>query len=412
MSCGNNTSHPDDIIKDENVFKGNLDIEKSNESDSVKNTADKLTFKGWLCIRGFFSVYFLSAVCVFLFSALVYIISRLSPDFAEFWTRYPAYWLKFLLAKLTTWLSFSVAEWFLLSVPILIIAYFIASWRAMNKAVKPSDFYKWLLPLICVLLIIVSIFFTAFGPAYFRYSLDKNLSLERKGVSGQELYDTAIKLSKEMENIIDNVNFRYTESSVMPYSYDELAKKINFAFKSYVEKVDYLNSFESYPKPIAFSEQFTYTHISGVYTFMTGEANINVNYPDYIIPFTMAHEMAHQRGIAREDEANFVAYLVCMESDDSYIRYSGYSNMMQYVLNALYAADKTLYTDFYNNNYPIELRTEFSAYSLFFDKYRESKVSNVAQTVNDAFIKTQGQTEGIKSYGLVVDLTVAYYKNK
>lgn len=403
-----NNSFQDDQTSEVNIHSS----ETSSKSKSAKNAAEKLTFFGKLRIRGFFSLYFISIVSIFLFSTIVYIVSRFSPGFAEFWSRYPAYWLKFLFAKLTTWFSFSLAEWFLLSVPVLIIAYLIASWRAMNKAVKPSDFYKWLLPLISVLLIIVSIFFTAFGPSYFRYSLDENLSLDKKGVSAQDLYDTAVKLSTEMNDVIDDVDFRYANSSIMPYSYDELAEKINVAFKNYADKTDYINSFKSYPKPIAFSKLFTYTHISGVYTFMTGEANINTNYPDFIIPYTMAHEMSHQRGIAREEEANFVAYLVCMESDDAYIRYSGYSNMLHYILNALYKADKTLYTDFYYNNYPAEVRMEFSAYSLFFDKYRESKASNVTGKINDTFIKSQGQTAGIQSYGLVVDLTVAYYKYK
>ncbi len=145
---------------------------------------------------------------------------------------------------------------------------------------------------------------------------------------------------------------------------------------------------------------------------MTSEANININYPDFIIPYTMAHEMAHQRGIAREDEANFVAFLVCMESDDAYIRYSGYSNMLDYLTDALYSADRELYSEFNSNHYPKEMRSEFSAYSAFFKKYSNSKASVVTKTVNDAFLKSQQQKAGTKSYGLVVDLTVAYYKNR
>ena len=87
----------------------------------------------------------------------------------------------------------------------------------------------------------------------------------------------------------------------------------------------------------------TYTHISGVYTFFTGEANINVNFPDYTTPFTSAHELSHQRGIGPEDEANFMAFLVCIESDDTYIKYSGYMEVFEYVISALYKTDKDKY---------------------------------------------------------------------
>ena len=54
----------------------------------------------------------------------------------------------------------------------------------------------------------------------------------------------------------------------------------------------------------------TYTHISGIYTFYTGESNININYPDFVVASSATHEMAHQRGVARENEANFVSFVV------------------------------------------------------------------------------------------------------
>lgn len=89
-------------------------------------------------------------------------------------------------------------------------------------------------------------------------------------------------------------------------------------------------------KQIAVSKLMTYTHIAGVYTYYTGEANLNTNFPSYTLPYTAAHELSHQRGTAREDEANFLAFLVCMESDDEYIKYSGYLNLFEYVAGALY----------------------------------------------------------------------------
>ena len=155
----------------------------------------------------------------------------------------------------------------------------------------------------------------------------------------------------------------------------------------------------------------TYTQIAGVYTFFTGEANINVHYPDYVIPFTVAHEMAHQRGIAREEEANLLAFVVSMESHDQYIRYSALLNIQEYVLSALRKADKSSYNAVYNT-IPSTVKSELRAYSEFFNKHKNQTVSKVTTTVNNTFLQSQGQTEGIKSYGLVVDSIVAYYKDK
>ena len=80
------------------------------------------------------------------------------------------------------------------------------------------------------------------------------------------------------------------------------------------------------PKPVYFSGLLTRVGISGFYFPFTGEPNYNADAPDFQIVFSMAHEMAHQRGVARESEANFVAYLVCVNSRDPFVRYSGYRN--------------------------------------------------------------------------------------
>ena len=45
-----------------------------------------------------------------------------------------------------------------------------------------------------------------------------------------------------------------------------------------------------------------------------------------------------------------------------------------------------------------------------FEPYRYSTASDVAEKVNDTYLKWQGETAGTKSYGLVVDLAVAYLK--
>ena len=80
------------------------------------------------------------------------------------------------------------------------------------------------------------------------------------------------------------------------------------------------------PKPAYFSGLLTRLGISGFYFPFTSEPHYNADAPDFQLPFSAAHEMAHQRGVARESEANFVAYLICVNSRDPFVRYSGYRN--------------------------------------------------------------------------------------
>ena len=384
----------------------------TNESHfTLPETPKKPKLSVRLKQKGILRPYTVATAVVFGCAVLVYVLARFWTAFAEFWARYPSQGLRFILAKLTSWIPFSLAEALILSLPVLAAAYIIYSNRALNRSDSPRAFWSCLMPLICAIFLLLSYFCLAFGPCYFRNGLDTNLGFKREAVSAEDLRDCAVWLSGEIEAIEDQIAYGASGHSYMPYSYYEMTGKLNDAFAAYAEKADYISSFRASVKPVVLSVPMTYTHISGVYTFFTGEANVNVNFPDFCTPYTTAHEMSHQRGIAREDEANFVAFLVCMESDDVYIRYSALVNLLQYVLSALSRADSELYATVYRGHYSSALRSELSAYSKFFDEYRQSTASTVDGAVNDTFLQSQGQTQGTQSYGLVVDLFVAYYKS-
>ena len=263
-----------------------------------------------------------------------------------------------------------------------------------------------LLSAVCVIGII---FVWNFAPGYYGATLDQKLELKREKSSAEDLYHTAELLREEIDALEDEILFLPDGSSVMPYSYKEMNDKLLKAYDRFCETHDFVNTFYSRVKPVMLSEPMSYTHITGVYTFFTGEANINVNFPDYTVPYTAAHELAHQRGIAREDEANFVAFLVCMESDDPYIQYSAYLNVYEYVLSALRTADSELYKATYLS-LPETVRAEEAAYSKFFDKYRKNVAATVTEATNNAYLQSQGAAEGTRSYNMVVDLAVAYYR--
>jgi hypothetical protein len=154
----------------------------------------------------------------------------------------------------------------------------------------------------------------------------------------------------------------------------------------------------------------TYLEILGIYTFFTGESNVNVHYPDYTLPMTVAHEFAHQRGISRENEANFIAFLVCIRADDPYVRYSGYVNMFEYVASALAKTNKQLLLDVYEAT-DSRMYGEMRACTDFYYANRLELIGNISNFFNDNYLKSQG-TEGVVSYGMVVELCVAYYCNQ
>lgn len=348
-------------------------------------------------------LFLLTAVCIVLAVAF-----RSSVAFADFFNQCISQPLRILLATLTSSLPFSLAEALLLFSPValgLLICYAVRncthSWRAVGI------YLLRVLSFVCLFFIL---FVLVFNAGYFGATLEdeSKLDLDRQKVSADELYVTALHLTEDIKREAQQVTYEYQNFSVMPYTLAELNGKLMDAYDAFCAEHGFLSHFDSRVKPVMLSVPMSYTHVTGVYSYFTGEANLNVDFPDYTLPFTAAHELAHQRGIAREDEANFIAYLVCIGSDDPYIRYSGYLNMYEYVANALYSADDELYFEV-RSHLPDAVKHEQWAYSAFFDRYRDSTASEVSGTVNDTYLKLQG-TEGTRSYGLVVDLAVAYDK--
>lgn len=348
------------------------------------------------------------ALSLGLFSAILYVIFILSPAFSDFYNRYPGAFLRAVFATISGIVPFSVAETLIMLLPMILVLVIIKIFRVSKGTI--SDMVRMLISMVSVLALFLSTFSLLFASGYRGTTLDKKLGLERTAVSPSDLYTTANYLNSMLETVLDEIDYSYKSSSAMPYTFNEMNDHLQKAYRKAAKKYDFLPSFTSTIKPIILSEPMTYTHISGVYTYFTGESNINTNFPDYTIPYTAAHELAHQRGIAREDEANFVAFLVCCESDEPYIRYSGYMNLFEYVLSALYKADKTKYKEILNETDQRVLYENY-AYNEFFDKYRDNVVAYVSGTVNDNYLQSQGQSAGAKSYGMVVDLAVAYVRS-
>lgn len=335
----------------------------------------------------------------------IHVVGLLSPAFSDFFNVYISSVFRAVLAYLTGWIPFSLAETFIMFIPFAAVAMIIWIFRVVrNDEVKA---WRATVALLSAVVYIYLCFAFNFALGYQGTSLETKLDLDRHDVSAEELFQTAEILTDMVNMLSDEVTYASDGHSIMPYSYSELNKKLNDAYVSLADKYDFVPKLRSKVKEVALSEPWTYTHISGVYTFFTGEANINVNFPDYTVPYTMAHEMSHQRGIAPEDEANFMAFLVCMESDDAYIRYSGAQNLLEYVASSLYKADKELYS-YWLSTVSLDVRNEMIAYNNFYDKYKDNVVADVSGTINNAYLQSQG-TEGTRSYGLVTDLAVAYF---
>ncbi len=382
-------------------MKENEKIEIQEEIESRKTGGRFRSFIGDLPL---FSkiFYIVAAVSALLFAA--YIISE---PFADFFNRHVSSALRALLAYITNVIPFSLAEFGTIMIPVIFVVLILHASKKYCDSWRSVGIYCTCV--LSVLSLAFSVFAIGFAPGYHGSTLEKKLGLERRAVSAQELYETAIILAEHVNEEARQVGFIERGFSVMPYTVEQMSDELVATYNSSVSDYPFLQRLVSRVKPIMLSEAMSYTHITGVYTFYTGEANINVAFPDYTIPYTAAHELAHQRGVAREDEANFVAFLICERSEYAYTRYSAYLNMYEYVASALRRADYDLYMKV-TRQLCTEAKFEMLAFSQFFEKYQDSTASEVSETINNTYLTIQG-TPGTVSYGMVVELAVAYYRD-
>lgn len=189
---------------------------------------------------------------------------------------------------------------------------------------------------------------------------------------------------------------------------DSVLDRAAGVFEGAAELYPFLDGEALRPKPIHFSRIMSYLDFTGFLFPMTGEANLNMDSPVFLLPSTSQHEIAHQRGVAMEQECNFVAVLSCLESEYADFRYAGAALAYIYLGNALAGADYEAYTEIY---YSLSdtVRADFKAQSAYWDEFRDSAAQKASNTVYDSFLKSNGQELGMQSYGACVNLLVHYY---
>lgn len=160
-------------------------------------------------------------------------------------------------------------------------------------------------------------------------------------------------------------------------------------------------------KPFMFSKLLSYTDFTGFFFPFTGEANVNTDFPPSLFASTVAHELSHQRGVAKEQEANFVAVMASLEYGDADYCYSACLLAYTHLGNALYSADREAWRAIYEN-LDENILKDFAANRGYWAQF-ETPVQAVSNTVYEGFLQSYDQELGLKSYGACVDLLVNYY---
>ena len=312
-----------------------------------------------------------------------------------------------LISAVTRVVPFSIAEFLLYGIVISIALLLLI--RLVQLLFTRNGFARLMRSLASILLaggIVLNLFYVTWGFNYFREPLAQRMELTITSRSVDELEAFVRKTATEARELRATLHENADGVFEPEESRGTLFLSLRDAYATLHGAIPVIPGNPTRAKQIFWSQGLSWQGISGIYIGLTAEPNVNVDQPPLLVYQAAAHEMAHQTGIASENEAELVGYLACIRSSDPNIRYSGLAYALIVAGNALYAADSARYlavTDTYGD----AIWRDLSAYSVYWKAF-SGEIRESADKRNDAYLKHNSQPSGIKSYGEAVDLLLAY----
>lgn len=314
--------------------------------------------------------------------------------------------IKSFLMKISYLFSFSLAEPMVIIVVVgILIILIVYVCRIIRGGNRLSSLWKLLLILTSGTLSIYSVLCFMFGVNYYADNFQNRSGIYSSECTVDELYELTVRFAEKASEYGKGIE-RNSEN-VFSVSQDDFFSESVYVYSDVEEKYPFLFQTSYVPKKLLLSKLLSYTNFTGFYFPFTAEANINSDAPDFLMPFTIAHEMAHQRGVASEDEANFVGILACITCGNDVYTYSGYLGGYIYLSNALYSANYELW-QLARERLSDECIADLTYNSSYWSEYM-TPVAKVSEAVYDDFLKSYGNESGTRSYGEVVDLLTAYF---
>lgn len=360
-------------------------------------------------------------IVIYLLCIAVNVISWQSSSFSDWYAAnlFPVFGEFF--GRITSLADFSVGEIMIgagiLFIPVSIIVFIISlvlNRRQKQKCKKACRIfglsYAWI-----AAFILTTETFGAFSLYHCSSFAEKN-GISQNEHTNQQLINLADMLIEQTNNAAKNTARNDKGEFVLSADPNEAIEVMQGLGEIYPQFSGY------YPKPKAVKASYfmSQQYLMGVYFPFSAEVNYNrLMYP-MNIPETICHELAHSKGIILEDEANFVSYLACINSDKADFVYSAYIHAMRFALSKVRenCGDDTyhllyskispeVYVDLLGNyNYWQSVQNDETAI------LDSKKVAEISDKATNASLKLNGVEDGTKSYGRMIDLLLNYYEKE
>ncbi|MBI5371568.1 MAG: DUF3810 domain-containing protein [Sphingobacteriales bacterium] len=304
------------------------------------------------------------------------------------------------------WIPFSIGDLFYAFLIIIIV---FQSWKFFRLLFRRQLTRKFFVEALQQ-----GIFFVLF--IYVFFNLLWGLNYNRQGIAGQLGLEVKAYSLRDLDTLTGALQASLNKYApfVTEAQRDSFNKKRNLfrsateAYRQAAARYVFLSYSPQSVKPSIYSYLGNYLGFQGYYNPFSGEGQVNTTIPRFMEPFVTTHEVAHQVGYARENEANFVAFLACHDYDSPVFRYSMYLDMYNYALGEVYRRDTALAKAFQLKVHP-QVKKDQKAFIDFYRRY-SNPVEDLVAWGYGHFLRANNQPAGKRSYNEVVAWLVAYYK--
>lgn len=332
-------------------------------------------------------------------------VSRIFRGFADWYSTYiyPV-WVN-TVGRVMGYVDFSVSE-VLLYLLLLLLVIWLAEvgWSIARRGNFREKAAVRLADIILLAGLLFFIYVVNCGINYHRETFSESAGLAAEKYSVEELKDTCLWLTEAVNE--GSCKVERDADGTMTLRNGPMAQEAVAAMNRLGTRYPELSGYYPRPKKLMVPWILSVQNLTGVYSPFTVEANYNSGMVDYNIPFTACHELSHLRGFMEEKEANFIGFLACRESESEEFRYSGNLMGWIYCMNVLYRVDYDAWEEVYDL-LSEEVEADLKANREFWAKY-DGAAAEVANKVNDTYLKVNGQKDGVESYDRMVDLIVCY----
>ena len=354
-----------------------------------------------------------------IFAGITYVLSLYGKQFSALIDMVYPYVIRTLEATLASWSSqvdFLLWQFLAVALAVVLIAILVVFIVTKKSIIQ---WFGWVLATVSFVFMLHTV---VYGMNYYAGDLADDLRMDVSGCTLSEIVEATEYYQGQANALATQMN-RDSNGSLAFEDFDTLAARAGKGFE-YLTYQRFFPVFAGSTEPVkklGWADMFSSMGITG-YTFpLTGEAAVNPQIPASALPFTMCHEMAHRMCIASERDANFAAFLACSFNNNRQYQYSAYFMAYRYCYTALYSVGRSTSIDpklvaeaaseanRIAGNVNSYLRKDMDDYDAFFNSRKNNFATDVADTVNDLYLKASGEASGTASYGQVCDLLVNWH---